>query len=497
MFRRARRTKCDEAKPSCRKCVKSGLSCEYAFAGGSVRRWVLVDVQTARNPDFNIPGTSNEKRAFDFFSKTTASELSGHFSKDFWAKEVLRVGVSASCLRHAIVALGAVHERFNSGKVMHAMQVRVARDSGYLFALAQYNTAIRELQAYMVKPGCSPKIAVMCCVLFICFESFRGAPATAMIHFKYALYVMQAWRSGSVGSAADLTPETMRYLRGLVSRLGPQLTNVDMLDVNDFGASESDVIKHTGDLFAGLAQLSLNDSPEGKFNSFDEARDELNDILNMELCFFYQVNPLYGEMTPPRAEKLQSMLNSMSTRFAEWETAFNKLWVDSLPTMTPADSHAALLLQMQHKFVRILINCLFKPNVENFTAEQTEELLTNWTPQFREVLMLMENIMAEPASRSGRPATTALSNRQSTFYPEVGVIVPLFFLGLGCRDSYVRRRATELLKRRRRREGTWDSETCWQVLEYIMNASDKNQVRQFLATRYKLYQHFAFMGESI
>lgn len=213
-------------------------------------------MQLARNPNVHIPGTSHERRAFDFFSKNTAGELSGHFSKDFWAAEVLRVGMDASCLRHAIVAIGAVHERFASGKAMHAMQVRVAKDSDYLFALGQYNTAIQELQAYMVKAGSSPEVAVMCCILFICFESFRGAPATAMIHFKYALYVMQAWKGGAMGSKSDLNTKTMRHLRGLVARLGPQLTNVDMLDVSDFGATEKDIIKQSGDLFEGLAQLS-------------------------------------------------------------------------------------------------------------------------------------------------------------------------------------------------------------------------------------------------
>lgn len=435
------------------------------------------------------PGTAQERRAFDLFQKSTSIELSGLFAPDFWQQSVLQLGQNSKCLRHAIVAISSIHERFSRGNDMSAQIIRVAKDSQYLFAVKQYNAAIRELYTALANNDCTPEVMLSCCMLFICFESFRGSPSTAMMHLQSGLQAIQAWKKGDLSTKMKLTDPTTRQILGLAARLGPQLTNIDMLDIEDFGATEVDIIQQSGEIFEGLANLSTY-NPGDRFDSYEEARDEFNHILNMELCYFYQINPLY---TPAihQPDKLKNLLEEMLFRFNSWSTAFEDLCTDRSRRLTPEDTCTRLFLQVQYKFTIILINCIFMPNTKGLSSEEIDVYFLAWTPQFRECLGLIEELI----SLSQQTSRAKSARKDSTFHPEVGIIAPLFLLGLGARDPYVRRRTIKLLKDERRREGTWDSETCWKVLEFIVS-NEKPVVMEYLSKRYKLYEHFVFVGET-
>lgn len=65
---------------------------------------------------FSIPGTSTEKRSFQYFIANTAAELSGYFNEDFWSGLLLKASLGnnegVAALRHAIIGIGALHEDF-------------------------------------------------------------------------------------------------------------------------------------------------------------------------------------------------------------------------------------------------------------------------------------------------------------------------------------------------------------------------------------------------
>ncbi|RDW76147.1 hypothetical protein BP5796_06968 [Coleophoma crateriformis] len=486
---RLRRVKCDESRPVCQNCVKAQRVCDYH----AIRRFVAVDFQEPQLPSAQMalcisPGTSQERRAFDLFQNSTSIELSGLFAPDFWQQSVLQLGQGSKCLRHAIVAISSIHERFAQGTDMSCQIIRVAKDPQYMFAVKQYNAAIRELYTALANNDCAPEVMLSCCMLFICFESFRGSPSTAMMHLQSGLQAIQAWKKGDLSTRMKLTDPTTRQILGLAARLGPQLTNIDMLDIEDFGATEVDIIQQSGDIFEGLANLSIYD-PGDRFNSFEEARDEFNHIVNMELCYFYQINPLYTPTTHD-PNKLPNLLKETLFRFNNWASAFEELCADQSRRMTSEDIATRLFLQVQYKFTIILINCIFMPNTEGFSSEEIDAYFLAWTPQFRECLELIEELISLSQQSMKKNST----RRNSTFHPEVGIIAPLFLLGLGARDPYVRRRTMELLKSEKRREGTWDSETCWKVLDFIVT-NEKPIVLGYLNKRYKLYEHFVFVGE--
>ena len=119
-------------------------------------------------PIIDTPGNSEERRCFDFFINRTASQLAGFWDSNFWGCLILRATFHQPAIRHAILALGSLHERFEAGDGAVINSIWDNREGR--FALKQYNQAIQEL----IKPttGGQPAVDVclIACIIFACFE---------------------------------------------------------------------------------------------------------------------------------------------------------------------------------------------------------------------------------------------------------------------------------------------------------------------------------------
>jgi len=84
---------------------------------------------------------------------------------------VLRATQHEAAIKHAVLALGALHERFDDGEKSVLQTIWNKGEGG--FALTQYNKAIQQL----VKPAASGQrtvdVCLIACVLFSCFEVSR------------------------------------------------------------------------------------------------------------------------------------------------------------------------------------------------------------------------------------------------------------------------------------------------------------------------------------
>ena len=125
-------------------------------------------ISVISNPRLGAWGGDEEQRCFDFFLNRTAVQLSGFWSSDFWGCLLLRATHHQPAIRHAVIALGSLHERFEAGDKSFLNPVWDVREGG--FALKHYNHAIQQL----IKPANEGKQAVdvclIACILFACFE---------------------------------------------------------------------------------------------------------------------------------------------------------------------------------------------------------------------------------------------------------------------------------------------------------------------------------------
>lgn len=195
---RTRRIKCDEARPSCYRCSTTGRKCDGYSSDIVISSQTFKDcINLIQRISVHVPGNAEEKRGFDFFLRNTAAELSGYYDSSFWGNLVLAASTQKPSLRHAVVALGALHEDFSQKRLHSAPSLENQRAQ---LALNQYSKAIGALRRSLSHGKEEPLTALISCILFVCFDSLRGHYESAMVHLQSGLGILRDMRKSSTGN---------------------------------------------------------------------------------------------------------------------------------------------------------------------------------------------------------------------------------------------------------------------------------------------------------
>lgn len=459
---RLRRVKCDELKPRCFKCTRANRLCEWEQVKG-VKHILATDNDSYTRIQIlpNLQrGSSLEQRGFDFFVKRTAPSLSGLFSNDFWGKDVLQAGYDLPSFRHAVVAIGAVHEQFVTGGGISG------GDRDETFALQQYNKSVRALSQDMASGMCSTEIALICCALYISFDSLRGMTSSAVMHLHSGIKMLETLYTNNAPDSKPKIFGSLDDLRRLMSRLASQI-NSDMQDPSDEVNNREDTIEILADTFGRLLTMQPLEVATA-FTSFEEARDHLYSFINGHLYHYYLRSLFYGSTTPSEKAHLEVPIHNLQAPILaslhSWSTAFNSFLADLRTRqggiLTAHDTSAASLLQMHYQISRILILGQIIPDEHGHTSLHTSDVFKPYSHDFGEALLLIESLI-KPQADNNQDGVT-----HSDFYPDCGVVPMLFFIAMKSPDTRLRKKATSLLRLSHRREGTWDSETCLRIVEY-------------------------------
>jgi hypothetical protein len=108
---RVRRVKCDEVKPTCKKCTSIGRKCSGYLTPPSSNNTPSPS-KGSLTPESQLTESDLERRSFDFFCKRTVVIHSGIFDPTFWTRLVLQATHQEPAIIHAVIALGALHESF-------------------------------------------------------------------------------------------------------------------------------------------------------------------------------------------------------------------------------------------------------------------------------------------------------------------------------------------------------------------------------------------------
>jgi hypothetical protein len=163
--------KCDEEKPSCQRCTSTGRKCDGYAPLGSIPS-CSTSPNASLNPS-NIGRTlalsvcrdEKQQRSFHFFQQRTATQLSGLYGENFWDCLILRASHHEPAIRHAVTALGSLHEQFETNE---GLVVKAERNH---FAITEYNLAIRcLLEPFQRGERQTIDVCLMACVLFACYE---------------------------------------------------------------------------------------------------------------------------------------------------------------------------------------------------------------------------------------------------------------------------------------------------------------------------------------
>lgn len=178
-----------------------------------------------KNPSFIPDIGPDELRAIDFFHYRTAPGLASYFDAEFWTRLVVQMSYVEPTIRHAIVALGSLHEQREHGakKMLplmgHSLEAEPLGISMPLaknrpgeenpLAITQYNKAIMHLSKRL-KSDASIEVTLLACILFVCVEFLRGDSHPAVNHFRSGMGIAMSTLANKAASGSDASSRRIK-----------------------------------------------------------------------------------------------------------------------------------------------------------------------------------------------------------------------------------------------------------------------------------------------
>lgn len=200
LFGRIRHVKCDEAKPACLQCSKTGRVCD----GYEDKLPVIISPQSRTRlnvtPNKPLPsifrlapqfsGDDSEIRSFDFFRSGIGPIVFEAFNLRVVDQIIMQLAHSDDTVKHAVVALGSLGEQL--AKYRSLSPLALDRDSRLLFARVQNAKAIHQLRKQLSnRRQQSIELALIACFLFVIFDFLLGDDESSYAHLKAGLNILR------------------------------------------------------------------------------------------------------------------------------------------------------------------------------------------------------------------------------------------------------------------------------------------------------------------
>ncbi|KAL8356423.1 hypothetical protein RB601_001637 [Gaeumannomyces tritici] len=467
---KVRKVKCDEAKPFCVRCMKSGRQCD-GYLDPSVmgsrrksnRDGRALSVGGSPYSSFSTLlewALPEEKRAFHFFQHVTAPHLAGDLDAVFWKVLVLQVCQAEPAVRHAVLAVSSMHESLTQGDGPAAISPAssphldpASPGTKASFALQQYNKAIACLLDRMKDTTSRPLAPLLTCVLFVCLEFMHGKDKESLIHLEQGRQILSKLERKATSRNAEIDMVKLHlvpiYLR---------------LSLTSF-------------LFGGRPvpiPQSLKTLPEvpTMFESVHEIRFVLYDFMDEVLRFMQRARQArYGNNVP--AETVASLgeeQDSLTKRLAKFGVAFSLYQVVRPAHMSEVSS---AVFQMYLHAMNIWVAT---------SLSSAEACFDDHLSSFSAIIPLAALILnkPEPFSTMGKaraaqqqPGESADSRAIFTF--ETYVIPILYYVATKCRHPLIRHSALDLLKQNpHRRENLWQASRMAAIAEHIVKVEEES-----------------------
>ncbi|KAF2261424.1 hypothetical protein CC78DRAFT_619475 [Lojkania enalia] len=496
-----RRVKCDESHPHCIRCLKANLHCSYSDTSSSTKcpekksKPILPKLDgvaqlLSLQPTGILPNeTEIENRYLRYFHQETTSGFQSAWDWTLWNRLVLQGCHREAFVRYAVVAIGALHKSLrassSTGQELPADMADPMAKLHREFAYLTYGKALKKMQV-AIDTNSGPRLALIACLLVVCFESHTGNRYKAMLHASYGLQILQHWTSQNrlqydnkpsvvSPSPLDVEDEIVEAFRNL---------DIQIITVSDRRTLET----HEG--LMGQDSSIIGSMPHG-FSSLDQARSYWNLIMR-RTCHFIAttwrrtdssslarefstkvpggvvvtVGDTIHTTSVKVGERVRVGQRRYSVEISRWLEAFEPtlLRIRRNDNITLREYVIATMLQIQALSAKIhLAGVVF-----------TQEILYDaYLPEFKEIIRLSQDVARVRHSIPNHDFWAG------SFLLDLGLIVPLFLVLLRCRDSVLRRHAIDILN-------TWHVECWWDPLlivaigRFIIEVEEEGMVDRFI-----------------
>jgi hypothetical protein len=376
-----------------------------------------------------------------------STRLFSYFDREF-TRYIVQTASSGCTSQYALLALSTQLELFAQQAERRSNEMAPAT---LAYSLHQYGKAIQSLhQQLAVDPhDSSASIDILVtAILLISYEILRGHDIAALIHLEGALAGLnsirpRATRSGSP-ALGYLTNIFMRLDLQSLSYLGDRVPSTAEPLV-DWTLQPSPCLlpARNQDLVLQLRDSLLN----FRYRAFQFLRIKLTS-LKAPIPTDETIPTLPGGRN--KYEERERLLEDLS----EWRRAFDQVPLDD----TGGDGNC--LPSNVHNECRVLYVLYFLELIRLSTCFEEETSYDRFAPEFAQIIALSSAVISAQDSA-----------RCQLFTLEMGLIDPLYWTGLKCRNPFMRRQAAQLL-RSCGREGIWDGAIMACVANHVINVEE-------------------------
>ncbi|KAJ9227401.1 transcriptional regulator family: Fungal Specific TF [Paecilomyces variotii] len=444
-----RRVKCDEEKPACRRCRSSKRKCDGyndecrpTQSKGRKPRSTYHTPAPRISPDSRLvlrPGTREERQYAELFCTQTSQAIAGFFASEFWCRVLPQLSFWDPAVRHAIIAVSATHEQ----RILAASSVQQSTVSqtqrNEKLVLEQYNKAIHHLITHSSSPtGGRVEPTLITCCLFIFLEIMRGNFSQALNHVEAGLNIITDLKRRGILDAVD------KELVELFVRLNIQksLFGRPLMTLNAPKADPD------------------SSSCRASFSTISEARVLLDSLTERALKFIRLTKS--GQDCSLTTTELLGVQTHITTALDNWSRQFERLTRSK--RIKRSDSRGPLILKMQYLVARIWLKTCLSPD---------EMVFDNHISDFEEIISIATTFINDEATN---PQKKESHDSCGSFCGEMGIIPPLYYTALKCREPILRRKAINLISSYHRREGMWEGILYAKVAEFVMAMEEEKQL---------------------
>lgn len=436
---RKRHVKCDETKPSCTRCVRAGWKCDgYETNPNKPTSNQLVKLPAKSPPlnissyslPFRIPGSQKDRQILHYFCTQGSSDISGFLNSKFWSQTILQHSYHEPAVRQALVALSSLHLDFATSD---ASVVRATA----LEPLKQHGKAMRMLNRRLVAGGSDAvKAALLCCVLFFCFESGVGNSSAALQHLGQGLGLLSS-------NLVHSTVEDMDSITDVLARLDLQATMFDDERLPVLMLVSAEERRH--------GMIKDVDVP---YVTLEEAQKSLDRLQNWLMHLI--VGTAKYRMTPAADIPLhfRQERDRLIQEYDAWLHKFSPIADKPDQAEHLCGVHTLLL---HHRLLHMVLSSRLPDDDTVFTASPN--------PAAEEVLNYAESILNHHRKRTAT-AETAKNPRRS-LASDTGIIAPLTMVAVKCADDAIHKKAMRLLEMSQRQEGLYDAKTMIHIVQNL------------------------------
>jgi hypothetical protein len=478
------------------------------------------------SPSTVLVESESEQQYFSLFRDRTAAELAPFFESQTWRRLLLQA-CSEPAIRHAVLAISALHKTsmtvrdhqslFFDGNLTEA-------NLHHQHAILHYSKAIRIMRDAAARGNQDLRTILLTSLVIICFESFHGNYALADAQVQTAIVLIEEWKAsfpngnqialGFSSPAPDIIEDELIQIFG-------------RLDIQTISFVDKRPLEYHKQLRTD-GSVHISNMPPA-FRTVDEARIYLDLIMRRVEHFLY----VWGALLSPPSVISQDDTEPQSTRHSSTDVedfsgtstpeSTNPNYrpqnrfpnLESVGVLDSADYNSIAPLEIRVSgAVYSAESSEGEALAEEALANQTYHLseVTQWNNSFEAFLqqkkehkssasgmllrlhylttyfallsalsldaMVYDDYTAEMSEivTLSQRLVDILKSRpdNSRFSFDLGVIIPLYLIGLRCRVSSIRAHAIHLLLSWPRREGIWDSIFAGKIAQWVQQIEEEH-----------------------